>query len=1688
MENKSAFQEALDNIQAGRESGVPSYMVAADNLNIGNGNPTFLESAADVVEGIPKFIGLSLLSGVNQLQNIPANIGNAFGADLDITTTDDIIAGLDDDLGKFYEEHEEGIDLAGFIMSSIIPGTAGVKVLNAGQRGLTAAFGAGKFGGNMGKAMGLLNPQPKAKIAEAVRQVTTNSSLASLTNASALKAIGAGMGQNFLEAAAFEIAVAATMQSSPIMKDQDFGDLAANIAFSGAIFGAIGGVVTGAKVNSALKAAAIDVNKTSTRWTFIPETSQISSPYERIAVNVDELDSMPPVFPDTEITRTSFLENAKKTKTETLENKIKEDFKIIANGDQQTATELFQALRGTSRTNQLETMIGAIEIGRIDQASRGIKKIAKIRKNKAAGKDVSLLDEELLLTSTLQESYVKMHGAERGVVLSERPVVTQLSDTLKKGEVIQVTKNGAVKVGSETAAKFNLRANIAGKIAPKVPYKHWDIMKESANSLKVNARYIWANRLPKFNPTAAKPLTVHINDVPLMEKVLLDLGEDGLDHVRFTGFKEGELDIVNQGLESFLGNHKVALSVRLLNVKGEKAVFRGQPRKNPLKQDEIAAMVNMRSDALSGLLTRGPSAALQRKDILAYQSYAEELTETLVKTGSRKLDEGLVPILETPQHIKVTYDPSAVDGVLKGNKLSSAGPLVGINNHVIENMVIIKEQQRLYQGGTDNAAAIALGGKWFDQLEEITPGFGGKIEQGANQGGAGAGLATAASSNYGTLAASVEHIGNVTSRAIHEFKQKTTEVLEPMLFKMAGNRKAAIEWSALNQKVRSIEGEYALNELGDALEPAVIVRWRQRAIQAEEAGEEFLEEMPIPRNPNMEARIELGTKEVRDLAAAHIEINGVRTGKMAGIRMAQGTMYNRGPDVFYPVPVDPSDYKFFAMVTDESITSGNQSKTLFAATSEELDGMIKKIKQGDPRLRVRTKGEAERYFSSEGKWDYEKTLTSNYLDTAAHRKGVSAPFLIATDPEKIVKDTLKWHMDRETGLVREAVSAKYEVPFEELKRLGDDFTNVGTSKFGSVSSSDFADDIVKNPYVDYIKTALNIRKTNDYPWWVNTNKLADEAVSKMFKKINDVRIKAKSADELGEINSIMQEAGYTGASYDAGMNIFANSGPARGTLANTVQKSNSVMATVVLRMDTLNAVNNAVSANVLLGGETKSILRALKAGGPEAEKAIGALAYIKVPGTDRSIFSAQKLIANSMAKFGRVGRDSPEFKFYQDNGYMTRITDQYSDVLGDLAYNPALGTKTWSQNIDKAFKKAADIGDQAEILTGNRLAEEFNRFVAGDVMKQLTDVAVAQKLMTAKEQLAYINTFVNRTQGNYLAAQRPHMFQGPIGQSIGLFQTYQFNLMQQLLRHVGEGHSKDAMTLLGLQGSIHGMNGLPAFGAINTHLIGNASGNDAHRDAYDTVYGIAGKEAGDWLMYGAASNAAGLLHPDLKVNLYTRGDINPRHVTLVPISPASVPIVQATGKFMKNLFATSDKLAAGGDVTTTILQGLEHNGLSRPLAGLAQTLEGFNNPEGVSYSTSKKGNVIASNDLLSLANVGRMLGGKPLDEAIAIDAAYRFKAYAAKDTQARTALGAAIKTTMLAGESPTQEQVETFAQKYAEMGGRQKEFAGWFSRLNKDANSSHANELSRSLSSPFTQSMQKIMGGRELKDFTNTNE
>ena len=201
----TAFEDALKiGIESGDvNSALPSYMVAADTHNVANGNETFIDSAFSTIENIPMFIGVSLLSGANQLYNIAPDIGNLIAGEgtFERSDTTKVITELDSDLGKYYEENKQGADLVGFIASSLIPGTFGVKMLNAGQKALRGAM-VGKQGTGMGKAMGLLTPNKQKFIDKATKEVATNSSAASLTNGNALKAVASGFGQNALEALA----------------------------------------------------------------------------------------------------------------------------------------------------------------------------------------------------------------------------------------------------------------------------------------------------------------------------------------------------------------------------------------------------------------------------------------------------------------------------------------------------------------------------------------------------------------------------------------------------------------------------------------------------------------------------------------------------------------------------------------------------------------------------------------------------------------------------------------------------------------------------------------------------------------------------------------------------------------------------------------------------------------------------------------------------------------------------------------------------------------------------------------------------------------------------------------------------------------------------------------------------------------------------------------------------------------------------------------------------------------------------------------------------------------------------------------------------------------------------------------------------------------------------------------------
>jgi len=865
MANETAYAQALAAIQAGKtdatDPSIPSYMVASDTLNIANGNKTFLESASDALDSIPKFIGLSVISGANQLYNIPADIGNLFGGDFERSDTGDVISALDSNLGAFYQEHQEGIDLVGFAVSSAVPGIAGIKVLNAGQKSLRVAIGSGKFGENTGKALGLLAPQKDVFIKRALEEVATNSSAASLLSRNSLKAVASGVGQNALEALAFEVAVTATLFKSPILENQDFGDFVMNVAFGAGVFGFVGGTIDAVKIRSSLKGAADKAAVAARPWTFVDEPAAASKGYEKIVLDFEQLNNIPPIPVGPvgiNADRIAFLKSSAATKRVTLENRIRKELGALSGGDQDVAETMFQAFKAANLDTQQSAFIGMVEATKFSTVSKIAARADRLQAKVFAGK-ATVKELEEFADSFIEVSYVKTWGEGTGVLMTEKPIITSLVDTLAKGQKITVSATG-VKAGAKKFT-FTTAANI-GKKAQEGKLKGWDILK--ATPFEAQARYIWAQKLPKFAPTAEKPLVVNVNDIPLMEKVMAEVAPEDLVRVKFRGLGEGEQ--ITGSLQDFIGAKKIQIANRLLEIRGEKAGLL-KAAKEPFVQDEIAAIVNVKSSLLSGDVVRDSVSTFHLDDMLAMQSHAEAYTKQLIAQGTRKSSQGVVDIWNVPQHVKLTYDTA---------------PFKGLNNHTVENMAIIKEQQKLYQEGTSRASASVLGPDYL-KLEDINSG---KVFSGAVPSGAGAGFATAASSNYGTLAASVEGIGAVTSRMIESFKDRARSTLEPFLYKLGNNPEAAIEWSALNQKVRSIEGQYGLNAAGDALEPLMLLRWKKAAAEAVEAGTPVLKQ-PVLTNPDMPLRLELASKEVRDLAKVHIEINQSRTEGLAGIRTAQ---------------------------------------------------------------------------------------------------------------------------------------------------------------------------------------------------------------------------------------------------------------------------------------------------------------------------------------------------------------------------------------------------------------------------------------------------------------------------------------------------------------------------------------------------------------------------------------------------------------------------------------------------------------------------------------------------------------------------------------------------------------------------------------------------------------------------------
>ena len=1633
-----------------------NYEYAADNHSYGNGGNDFAFTDPTTwgtgLSNAGKFIVSAAASGLNSFYNTGVTVGNWLGADLKENDVAVQLAAIDSDLGKYYEENRESADLAGFVATSLIPGLGGVKLLHAGQKALKTASATGILGTNMARATGLLVPEVKMYRALAAADIANSGATAALTSANTIKAIGAGYGQAALEAAAFETAVAATMFKSPTLSEADGWDIAKNIAVGTLTGGVIGGAITHAATFGAIKKEVLALNPAEKLFT---DTSNLVSlsPAQRIIARQDRLVTMPSAPTTAEIMNGEFAPakglignlpardieaasdnlatkfNRMRTETATsLSNKNRLDFQEIAGGDSVIGNQLADFHATMNSEQSLAALTNLDSAGRVstvlkeEQAlATQAKKIAKAEKD-----GVVLTAEEMAEQHKI--GYIKLTGEGAGNVSFEAPKVLGLADTVK-------TKGF---MGADIPLKDAVLAEVNKfKFNVKKPFSAI----ESSNHTELEARYIWADRLPKLD----NGIRIGEHDIPLIEKAVADK----LDSI-----------VVATPAGDYTINSFDDIAKHLLVSKQEVAheLMNGAKAGTGITTEEIAKITNVKVSRLEGEVGTNEFA-----DMYARQDAAKQYEKYLRDSGLPNVESKVEDFAFQPTHAKAAYNTKSME----------------VDGNVVKGMAYIKAQQKAYQETVNTAIATHLPPELYEQLWHATD----DVLLKSNRYGAGPGLVTFANGGYHTPESWAESIGSATSRIQKHFKNATSETIQAPLYKLASNPEAAIEFETINKKLMSSAELYGLNAEGTAIEPLKMLDYKAKLA----AGEKNLVAPTLA--DGTELSIPIKTDEAYQMWKTRTDLTGNRTRAFQDIRNAQGLEDMKDARALRPVRQDPNEFPFFAIVVDPTITSGNAKSMIHAASEKELDAMIAKVPS---QYKVITKKESELFHKSVGDFDFENTLHENYIDSNLKRTGVNNPFFVRTDPKVITESILKDHLRSDDIFSRELVNAKFEKEFSFLRQQGEQFTNAATSRYtGSYKS---IENSVDNPYTNYMKTALNISQVNEHPLLVGINTKLDQMVSKGWNTIESIWKSTKSPEDLAQVEKALTEFGVKHAYRDAATELLANHTAPRGVLTKFVGQANSILSTLVTRLDPLNAINNAVGANVLYGTELKSVMRSLQ-GDTEAMGALSGLLKMPAPLVENitpqgvravaegaipktEVTSAGKLMLNAVKNFtdkeAKTLSGQPLKEFYAANGWSSRLTDQFHSIMEDLSL---VGTETPAQlnsKIQKVFTAAKELTDKGEKITGNKLAEEFNRFVAADTMRQITDIGVRAGKITEQEALGYINTFVNRTQGNILASQRPLMFQGPVGQAIGLFQTFQFNTMQQLFRHVSEGSKKDAAMLMGLQGTMYGMNGLPAFNFLNTHIVGSLSGNPNHQDLHSATYGIAGKNIGDMLLYGLPSNL-------LRANLYTRGDINPRSLTVVPSNPADIPFVAATARLYSNTKDFVSKVQNGAGVWESLLQGIEHNGLSRPLAGLSQVAQAATHG-GTVFSTTTKGNIGGTNDLFSWATAVRLAGGKPFDEAVVSDTTFRITAYQAADRAKMDSLAKAIKSTVVGGGSPDADQVGQFAEKYAALGGQQQNFNKYMLLQMKTANTTKANMIMENLKNPYSQKMQQVMGGVEQFD------
>jgi len=763
---------------------------------------------------------------------------------------------------------------------------------------------------------------------------------------------------------------------------------------------------------------------------------------------------------------------------------------------------------------------------------------------------------------------------------------------------------------------------------------------------------------------------------------------------------------------------------------------------------------------------------------------------------------------------------------------------------------------------------------------------------------------------------------------------------------------------------------------------------------------------------------------------------------------ARGISSNLSADVLYPGGLDARKYKhrFYVEPVNNEVWSHNQKGIIGANTSQELAQKEAQVRaQFGDSINIRTKEDMEAGFKERGEYIEEFSLNEYQSNADLTRKGVN--WDVAPEANANLVQHYVDSMAREwKGTVDNLTELKYGEEFAALDQMDGVSQTYGTLGAGKQQP-------ITTPFRETKNIMLNRTSKETGNSWRDGQQAIDKTITAIFQGLGSAFSSASRTGNYEEMSKYMDHYGlpkvYEG---QTGNMLRTSPNMTDQKLRSIVPKANGIAATMMLRLDYIQPMINAMSMPIMSVPEMNALMKSIPA--IKAQQVAKGL-HVTVPDTAFGMGSNIKLQMQAVKDyFGESGKAL--LKSYRDQGIITNVVREMRQVVDDITLDVTQDADTMIAQLAKGGKKMVNIAaSPADWM------EDFVKFVAA---RQADLVMDAAGITDQSLRASTLRTYTTRVHGNYVSAQRPTIFQGFAGQAIGLFQTYQFNLIQSLLGKVGNKDAVGVASMMGIQAGMFGVQSVPGFKALNDHIsLNSQDGNDF----YTGITTATGKNHSEWILYGLASNFTKPLFGE-GLELYTRGDLNPRTPFLIPTSIDEVPAWSLASKFVGNIFNAASDLSQGVNAGQVMADSLAHNGVNRPLAGVGAIMAGSR--------TTGNGSLITDlSDISWFAKAARVLGTKTLDESIAVQSFYRTQGFDSLRTDKITDLGRGAKRMIQSGNYD-KDTYMNFMDSYTTSGGKPEKFNQWLHTQSLGATESTIQQLYESNDSASGRYLQKIMG------------